>query len=378
LDFGTLSLDIRTLYESGLFNSVNYRIESIHTDTINLVFELDEMDYGFYYLGLRYDNDNNAAIGIEIGQRNLQGSGIGIRGAITLGDPNEYRVGLTNVQLSMIPVGFRLDCFWNSIDRSYYVDNSWLADYNVDNRGVLIELGQNIGRDAFFLFGMTAHQSLYRLPALVVFDTIPRSEWTIGPTFGWEINTHDDLHMPSRGFSASIRALYAHEKLSRRPSFLRILGVSRQIAPLTTWLLWNSYLKIGYSSGELPWSYQFYTGGDDCTGFRTETFTTNNKTLFHAGFDIKILSALGVSEFPLFLQVFVTAVTFVPVTDYYRGYNIDLEDFHLCFGTGVRMNTPIGPLCFKVGVADLHVRSAGEDVQSALYMSIGRDFRYIK
>ncbi len=378
LDFQTLSLDIRTLYESGLFNNVNYRIESIHADTVRLVFELEETDYGFYYLGLRYDNDNNAAIGVEIGQRNLQGSGIGIRGAITLGDPNEYRVGLTNVQLSMIPVGFRLDCFWNSIDRSYYADNAWLADYNVDNRGVLIELGQNIGRDAFFLIGMTAHQSLYRLPALAVFDTIPRSEWIIGPTFGWEINTHDDLHMPSRGFSASIRAIYAHEKLSHRPSFLRIRGMSRQLVPLTTWLLWNSYFEIGYSSGELPWSYQFYTGGDDCTGFRTETFTTCNKTLFHAGFDIKILSALGVSDFPLFLQIFVTAVTFVPVVEYYRGYNIDIEDLHLSFGTGARMNTPIGPFCFKVGVADLHERSAGEDIQSALYMSIGRDFRYIK
>ena len=42
-------------------------------------------------------------------------------------------------------------------------------------------------------------------------------------------------------------------------------------------------------------------------------------------------------------------------------------------------NLPSGrPVVFKVGVADLHERSSGEDVQSALYMSIGRDFRYIK
>ena len=128
----------------------------------------------------------------------------------------------------------------------------------------------------------------------------------------------------------------------------------------------------------MPWSYWFYTGGDDCIGYRTETFTTSAKTLFHAGFDIKILSAFGINELPLFLQVFATAVTFVPLADYYHGYNIDIDDFHLCFGTGLRMNTPIGPFCFKVGVADLHERSPGDRIQSALYMSIGRDFRYIK
>lgn len=379
LDFHQLCLDIETLYNTGLFNNVNYRIEQPGTsDTVVIFFELEEADYGFYYLGLRYDNDNNAAIGIEIGQRNLRGSGIGVRGAITLGDPNEYRAGLTNIQLAMIPVGLRLDCFWNSIDRSYYADNVWLTDYNVDNRGVLIELGQNIGHDAFFLAGLTAHQSLYRLPALAVFDTIPTSEWIIGPMFTWEINTHDDLYMPSRGVSAGVTAMYAHEKLGGRTSFLRVRCRSQQLIPLNAWLLWNSRFDIGFSSGDLPWSYRFYTGGDDCTGYRTETFTTTDKTLIHAGFDVKILSALGTSELPLFLQFFVTAVSFVPVTDYFQRNTIDPDDFHMCFGTGVRMDTPIGPFCIKAGFADLHKRSSNEDIQSALYMSIGRDFRYIK
>jgi predicted acylesterase/phospholipase RssA len=379
LDFQQLCLDIEALYNTGLFNNVNYRIEQpTAADTVVVVFELEEADYGFYYLGLRYDNDNNAAIGIEIGQRNLHGTGIGVRGAITLGDPNEYRAGLTNIQLAVVPVGLRLDCFWNSIDRSYYADNAWLADYNVDNRGVLIELGQNIGRDAFFLTGLTAHQSLYRLPALAEFDTIPPSEWIIGPTFNWEINTHDDLYMPSRGVSASVTATYAHEKLGGRSSFLRVRCTSRQIIPLTAWLLWNSRFDIGCSSGDLPWSYRFYTGGDDCASYRTETFTTTDKTLFHAGFDVKILSALGASDLPLFLQFFVTAVSFVPVTDYFERSALDPDDFHICLGTGVRMNTPIGPFCIKVGFADLHKRSSNEEIQSALYMSIGRDFRYVK
>jgi NTE family protein len=378
LDFHQLSRDLETLFNTGFFNTVNYRIESVSADTVNLVFELEETDYGSYYLGLRYDNDDNAAIGIEIGQRNLYGSGIGVRAVITLGDPNEYRAGLTNIRLHTVPFSFRLDCFWNSIDRSYYEDNVWLADYNVDNRGTLIELGQNIGRDAFFLIGFTAHQSKYRLPALAVFDTLPSAEWIIGPTFSWEINTHDDLHMPSRGASVRVTAIYAHERLGGRSSFLRVRCTSRQLIPLTTWLLCNSYFDIGHSSGESPWSYRFYTGGDDCIGYRTETFTTTNKTLVHAGFDIRILSALGVSDLPLFLQLFAAAVSFVPPADYLRGENIDLDDFHLCFGAGVRMNTPIGPLCLKAGFADLHERAANEDIQSAIYLSIGRDFRYVQ
>lgn len=378
LDFHTLNLDIEALCNSGLFNSVNYRLESVSTDTVDLVFELAEMEYGFYYIGLRYDNDNNAAIGIEIGQRNLHGSGIGIRGAVTLGDPNEYRAGLTNIQLGAIPLGLWVDCYWNSIDRSYYEDNMWLADYNVDNRGVLFEIGQNIGRDAFFLAGFTAHQSLYRLPSLPAFDTIPSSEWIIGPTFCWEINTHDDLYMPSRGISASIKALYAHEQLGGGSSFFRLRGMSRQLFPMNTWLLWNSCFEIGYSSGDTPWSYWFHTGGDDCAGYRTETFTTTHKTLIHAGFDMKILSAIGASEFPLFLQVFATAVSFVPLAEYAGGDNVNFHDVHLCFGTGVRMNTPIGPFGLKVGIADIHEREPDENIQSALYMSIGRDFRYVK
>jgi len=42
-----------------------------------------EKDYGFYYLGVRYDNTDNISLGVEVGQDNLAGSGACVRAAVT-------------------------------------------------------------------------------------------------------------------------------------------------------------------------------------------------------------------------------------------------------------------------------------------------------
>jgi len=51
---------------------------------------------------------------------------------------------------------------------------------------------------------------------------------------------------------------------------------------------------------------------------------------------------------------------------------------HWGAGTGVRTNTPIGPIQLTVGVGDFGGKLPMQPVKLAVYFSVGREFRYTR
>jgi NTE family protein len=377
LNFDQLLSDLRRLFNTGLFEDVNYRLEFTGFDWVDVIIVVKEKAYGFYSLGLRYDNVDKVGLGLEVGQGNLWGSGAGIRGAVNWGNPTEYLLGFTGTRLFRLPFGYRLDGFWTSVDRSYYDKGNWLGDYTYDQRGGIIEAGYILGYDGFFKIGFQAFQNLYRMPAVPLFAAIPKREWVVGPTFLMEFNNYNDLFFPSRGGTYHLAAFLANHRLKSSNDFLKIDFSADRLVPLKNYFLFRYGLEFGISWGKLAWSEYFHCGGENLAGFAKDEFTSPQKAIVRLGADFRLFHLFNRNDYPFYLQLLSNIATFEKAN---RLVNNPKLDSVLDWGVGIgfRTNTPIGPLQFILGVADFAKPSADSLTRINVWVSIGKDFRYTK
>jgi NTE family protein len=376
LDFEMLHKDMIMLYNTGLFSDINYNLVFHADDSVKVVYQTKESEYGFYALGVRYDNSDNLILGIEGGQGNLWGTGASIRGALSLGNPRALRLGLTGTRLFAFPVGYRIDMFRGSIDRPYFANSIWITTYTTSYHGGLIEAGYILGQNAFFRIGISAREVIYRLPPVPTFDSIPANEWIVGPTFQIEYNSHDNLHLPNKGTSYAAEIIYSTERLNASTNFSRIDFSFDHYMPLSSRVLLHPGFDLGISHGDLAWDYHFHTGGNNLIGYENGYFTTRNRTVLRLSFEYRILNLLDLKEYPVYLQLISNVATFERPDDLFTDGNW-VAELHWGTGIGIRTNTPIGPLSLSVGMGDIEK----DDLLGArfnYYISIGKEFRYTK
>jgi len=375
LDFNQLLDDLRALFYTGLFSDVNYRVGSPDGDSIDITIEVMERDYGYYALGVRYTNTDNILLGIEAGQANLWGSGAGIRLALHLGNPREIRFGLFGTRLFMFPVGYRLDACYGSIERAYYENNEWQADYTNRYAGGIAEIGYILGNNAFFTFGAEACKHYYKYPALTMFDTLPQQEWIVTPTIRVEFNDYDNLAFPTHGACYRLQAHYSSPRLRAPQEYLRIELTTQQYSPLSENSIFHSGLDIGTIFGHAPWTLYYRTGGETFVGFCKEEFTTQHRIVARCGFDIRLFNIFGQTEHPCYLQIHMQGAYFDRF-DRLAGEDDLLAVLHWGAGAGLRANTPIGPLQVLFGMGDFGKPPEYGDIRLNYIFTIGREFHY--
>jgi NTE family protein len=375
LQLGRLIDDLVRLFHTGLFEGVNYRLEPVPGDSVDVVIEVQERAYGFYSLGIRYDNTDNIVLGFEVGQGNLRGSGASVRAALDVGNPNEVRLGLTGTNLFRLPFGYRLDGFLGSLDRSYYDEQrKWQGIYEVDYRGGLAEAGYILGRDAFFNVGLNAYRAQYQAAGLL--DPL-HPEWIVGPSFRLETNTFRDVDFPTAGAASRFEALSSANVLKGTHQFLRLGYSAQRVIPVSSRLLLRPALDVGLSLGELAWAERFRTGGAGFVGFEPDEFTSAQRAVAKFGADFRLFRLFGQESNPVYLQVMGNVGTFAPWSDLLTISGLP-SLLHWGAGAGARTNTPIGPIQLIVGVGDFGGTLPEHRTTLALFFSVGREFRYTR
>jgi predicted acylesterase/phospholipase RssA len=376
LDFQRLIDDMENLYNTGLFLNVNYRIESIDEETVRVVFEIKEQDYGFYSLGIKYDNADDILLGLAVGQGNLWGSGASVRGVINIGNPREIRFGLNGTRFFGFPFGYRVDIYRGSIERSYYETSTWQGDYKNDYYGSVAEVGYILGHDAFFDIGFNVKNVRYQMPALPILDTLPEHEWIIGPKFRLEFNNFDNLQIPTSGSALTFDAQYSSKAIKATNEFLRLYFSLKHYTPLSSRVILNMGTDMGISFGELAWGEHFYTDPEILAGFAKEEYTIPQIASLHVGLDLFLFNLLGQKDYPFYVRLLSNVSTFTALSDLLDSEDI-IAQLHWGTGIGARANTPIGPLQLTVGVNNTAERKL-EDLSVNYHISIGREFRYTK
>jgi len=376
LDFSVLQNDIVRIYNYGLFENVNYRVESAAVDSVDLVIVVQEKPYGFYLLGIRYDNFDNVDLGIEVGQGNIRGSGASVRAAFALGNPNELRLGITGTRVFTLPLGYRLDGFLGEDEHDFVYggfDSTWYVSYRTRYQGGVAEVGYILGRDAFFNVGMKAQHIHNEFPPLAVFEPMSEDEWVIGPKFSIEYNDLDDPYLPTRGIVCKGMAFYSSERLLASEEFLKIQCSLERSYPFSRWLVFLSGIDLGMNLlGAPSWSEYFRTGGESFIGFDKEEFTTKNKAIVKIGLDWRLLNLFDRYDYPLYLELLGNVGTFAQAETVIK--ETDVRLFNWGAGVGLKTKTPVGPARLVLGLGDYG--ETDRSLQFRFWISVGKDFRY--
>ncbi len=373
LKFDQLINDLLRLFNTDLFEDVDYHLE-FSGDSVDVIIELQEKPFGFYLIGISYDNYDNILLGLEVGQGNLWGSGAAIRGAVHIGNPNEYRLGLNGTRLFRLPVGYRLDGFHRSFRNSYFENRMWSADYYTNISGGIFEIGYILGHDAFLNIGFNSYKASYAKPDLPFFNNFSDNEWIIGPLFRIEFNNFDNLYFPTRGMTYKITGFSSVRKLKATSDFWKLHYISEHAISIFPWLVLLPKLNIGVSYGKIALSEYFHSGAENLIGFKKDEFLTKQLLNISTTANFQLFRLFNHQDYPFYFQILTTIASFKQYDELIRDINFT-QDFNIGVGLGVRTNTPIGPFQLVLGLVDF-AKISNNKIKANFSISVGREFRY--
>lgn len=367
LNFERLIGDLENIYYSNLFDHIDYNLQFNQTrDSVDLVVKLNEKAYGFYSLGVRYDNFDGANLGLEIGQGNIKGSCAQARAAFLLGNDKEIRLGINGTRLYSLPIGYRLDGFWRTTKAVFY-DWFEMRDvlHTIEMLGGVIETGYILGNNAFFNIGLIGYQTKN--------DDYNFKELVVGPSLRIEYNNFNDLYFPSRGMNLKFSAFYSIKQIGADADFWKARYFSEYIVPFSTSFLMRPKLDIAISDGLLACTEEFKYGGLNFLGFDKYEFVTNQALMLSNSFDLKLFELFNLNSYPFYVQIFANLATFNKMNELFDDIEFK-QDFYWSAGLGIKTNTPLGPLQLSISFPDFGKYNDNRKLQFSL--SVGREFRY--
>lgn len=372
LQFGRLNSDLVRVFNTGLFEDVNFRLEFGRQDSVDVVVEVKERDYGFYLLGARYDTEDELAAGLEVGQGNLWGSGASVRLALAAGNQTEARAGLTGTRVFWLPLGYRADGFWGRVRHDFYATESApFVRYDLVYRGVVAEAGYIIGRDAFFTLGYAG--SYCSWSGSSPFDTL-QGEWVGGPRLRLEHNSCDNLDLPRDGRSFAACVFLSGTKTGSSRDFLVASARGEAADRLGSRVTLRYGYDIGVSFGDVSPAELFRTGARRLVGFKRDQFTSRNRLVVKGGLDLRLLDLFGQRSYPLVLQLMGNAGTFSRLDSVLTERRRE-PLLHWGAGIGLATTTPSGPVSIMLGLGDF-LKKGRHAGGLNLMVSVGREFRY--
>jgi outer membrane protein assembly factor BamA len=370
LNFAVVLSDVERLFNTGLFEDVNFRLEPAGSDSVILIYELTERPFGFYSLGIRYDFYDNVVVGAEVGEENILGSGATVRAAGVVGNPNEFRLGITGTRIFNLLFGYRVDGYVTSLSRSFYQQGQFSSSYFVRFLGGIAEAGYITGGHGFFKFGVRAERVSYEGAAV---DTIG-SQWLAGGLFNLEFNNQDRLDLPASGLTYRLSGFYSSPKVLSQQEFFRLEFNGEQLVPIASRLALRFWSEIGVSFGQLPLSERFLSGGERFAGFAEQEFVSDQRLIFGTGLRFRAFNLLNRNDYPLFVEALGNIGTFTRPDILFKSGKI-ADSLHWGVGAGVMTATPIGPLRMMVSLGNFF-KPVPHPGGVRFYLSLGNEFRY--
>lgn len=370
LNFNIVISDLERLFNTGLFEDVNFRLESVAEDSVVLVYEVNERPFGFYALGVRYDSDDNVVVGAEVGEENIFGLGATVRAAGVVGNPNEFRLGVTGTRILRLPFGYRLDGYVSSLSRSFYEQGQFSSSYFERFWGGVAEAGYITGRNGFFNFGVRVERVGYEGAAVDTLET----DWLGGAFFNLEFNNQDRLDLPARGLVYRLNGFYSSPRVLGQKEFLKLEFNGEQLVPFGSGLGLRLWTSAGVSLGGLPLCEQFVSGGERFGGFAEQEFTSAQRLIVGMALRWRALNLLNRTDYPLYFEVLGNLGTFTRLDLIFNNQEV-LDKLHWGVGTGVLTGTPVGPLRLMVSLGNF-LKPTPHPGGVRVYLALENEFRY--
>ncbi|WP_297211786.1 MULTISPECIES: outer membrane protein assembly factor BamA [Thermodesulfovibrio] len=365
--------DRQNLYKTGLFSRVDINYEK-YDDTIDLIYNVEELPAGIFEFGLGYGEYERAKGFVELSYINLFGvnkqlfsrleiSSIEKRSYITYIDPWLWS-----------DLIFKSSLLFERTDMK-----------NIDTKYIIYRIrkyGLSGGFEKKF-FDYFKGELLYEATYSKIWDVRPEvilSDKDIGEIFISGIkasliyDTRDNVFDPTRGWLAGVTSKISSEALGSEINFSKTSFYINRYTELKKGLVLATSLRAGFAwlygnSKELPISERYFLGGRDTVrGYAQNTLgpkKDNEPTggnAFLMG-NLELRTSLGKNFY---------LINFLDFGNLWQKIdNMSITNLKYTTGLGLRYKTPVGP--FRIDYGYKLNREKGES-RGEIHFSIGHAF----
>ncbi len=347
------------IYGQGMFQSVSYRLEPLPDGRSEVVFILDEKNYGKYvsrfglYLEGTTEGASTANFYLNFRQPNLFFTGsyaeLDLQAGRTLG-------GAARLMLPNRPwdgLFFQPEAFYYSTTHNIYANKDIRAEYLHDTRGVNLDVGQELGTWGQLRLGYVLRLDSVS-PRIATVQVPENSDLVSAPRAVLRIDTLDRFPYPRRGFRSELTALRALRYLGSEIDFMRLVWEGSWVWPLgrAGFLVPNWTLATSLDGAPSNSQIMFLGGYPGLLGAATDEFR---------GQEIMRLQLLH--RYPLSDSLnWITAVNMGAASDS-MDQVAQPERWFWGGGAGLGMATPLGPVELLLGL--------GQEGRVAAYVVFG-------
>ena len=368
--YSRLMTSQRQLYLTGLFESVFLQPRPARQGDSaqrDIVIDIKENLSSEYNLSVGYGSIDKARASMEVFTRNLAGSA--------------RKIGST-LKASFIRRGIEA-----SFTEPWTFGTRWKTDvnlifefveepgYDLSRLGGRLTVGRNFGKNTSaaltyrFEEGRLRHIEVTDIPD----DYDPRVRSLI---LSFNYDTRDNLFNPSRGTYFEWTNEMAGAFLRGSNTFARSIIALKWFKPLDRETIFGTALEVGWmdyfgSSGDIPLSERFYTGGpNSLRGFEYQKVGPLQDDDIPLGGSFKVVWNLA--EIRRTLYKMFGVVGFVEFGNIWSRMNdFKLKDLRPDTGAGLRVNTPLGILRLDFGV---NLDRRAYEPRTRIYFNMGQAF----
>ncbi|MCG8531913.1 MAG: BamA/TamA family outer membrane protein, partial [Desulfovibrionales bacterium] len=326
-----VQLDLRNIYNLGLFEDVKPRIEQAQegSNEVNLVIEVDEKKTGNLNTGAGYSSKDGWFGYVEVAEQNLFGRAQRVGFKWEFGQVSNYELSFYDPWAFGKEFSFGIDLY-NTTSKNVK-DAVKDSKYTKNSKGGSIQIGKPLAEDITGLLKFKYENTFTN------WDD-PNIEDEKGDTRSLTLttvrDTTDNPFAPTTGSKDIASIEYAGQILGGDYDFTKYrLEMRRYFPGFKDDHTWAFRLKGGLGTGDLPFHEEFKIGGGETLrGYDSNSLSGDRMLLANAEYRFPIVKSLQGA-------VFVDAGN-----SWVKDAELKFEDLKFSVGAGVRMNTPIGQI----------------------------------
>ena len=342
---------VEDIYATELFDKVTLKILPGEKGAI-LDISIKEKDFTFLRIGMHYDDEHNLESALQLMDANILGIGNKTYADLLYGNTKQrYGLHFKADRIYKSYLTYRGDIFHQREKKKIYSEHREIDSFREWRTGTVFSLGQHISR----------------LGTLSLETKLERVELREGKIYPKEVNdvrsitlrslvdTFDKYPFPDRGKYHHLYIELAGRILKGDLTFRKGFTSLESYFPLSKH--WNFHPKIalGISDGNLPTSEQFLLGGyNEFYGFFQDELRGDK--LIYGNLEMRFK----------FWQRFYWNVRYDIGNVWSEPEDFKTNDIHHAIGTGLAIDTPLGP-------AQIHYGYAGKGIDK-VYVRAGFEF----
>jgi len=356
----------------GFLEDVNVGFEpNDDPNLINLVLSVTEGKSGSVSFNLGYGSSSGWQGGVAYQEANLNGRGQKLVVGFETGDREQYYVSVADPYMDEHTYAWKFGVYnrsWEDINR-YYEDET-VGEYNQDKQGIYLGAGKKFRHDSKLRWFVNLDWKDVEISGFRDEEGNPISPTSADPEWANLLDsngkifsvtgtlTRDNLDpylSYSKGDIESLSVEKAFEVLGGERDYTKYWLEARYYLPLNLDKLpfdlsaadpdnpplFAARMKVGFSSGEIPYSELFFVGGSNTLrGFEEDQFEGHEMFLANLELRIPMEKAFSIVVF------YDTGMAWDKDAPENNSFSFgELKD---AYGFGVRVKTPMGNLRFDV------------------------------